>query len=140
MDQARAPEFLAMVERALDGRAHPTGERAEAASGPPDSPKAWSIARGPEGWGRWRRGAAAGGLLAAAAMAGLFLVRSPGVSEAEFERVVRSFATDPAGGAWRSPTDGLLELPGQNMLSTRPSIGTAGWPGGLPASPKTIYP
>jgi len=140
MDQARAPEFRGMVERALDDRVHPTGERAAGASGRPSPSEGWRGAGGLSMSRRWRRGTLAGGLLAAAALAGILLARSPGVSEAEFERVVRTFATDPAGGAWRSPTDGLLELPGQNLLSTRPSIGASGWPGGLPASPTTIHP
>lgn len=141
-DRARTPEFRSMMERALGGSRRPAeeGGGTAASSGRPGPSKGWKVASSPEGSWRWRRGTLAGGLLAAAAMAGLFLVRSPGVSEAEFERVVRSFATDPAGGGWRSPTDGLLELPGQSMLSIRPSIGTAGWPGGLPASPTTIYP
>jgi len=137
LDQARTPDFGAMLRRARarEGTADPAPREAEG----------WAPGRG--GWGRrwerawgWRRTGWAGGLLAAAAVAGLLLVRSPGTSDAEFERVVRAFTTDPAGGAWRSPTDGLLELPGKKMLSTRPSVGTSGLPGDLAAFPRTIQP
>ena len=68
------------------------------------------------------------GLLAAAAATAFLLIRSPGTSDAEFELVVRSFTANPALGAWRSPTDNLLNVPGMKMLSTVPSLGTRGWP------------
>jgi hypothetical protein len=41
-----------------------------------------------------------------------------------FEQAVRSFQSDPALGAWQSPTDGLLNLPGDRLLSTIPNVGT----------------
>jgi hypothetical protein len=77
-----------------------------------------------------------GGLLAAAAAAILLLARSPGTSDAEFERVVRAYVADPAAGAWRSPTDDLLKLPGLDLLSSVPSLGDKGWPGSREPRPR----
>lgn len=77
-----------------------------------------------------------GGLLAAAAAAVLLLVRSPGTSDEEFERVVQAFTSDPASGAWRSPTDDLLKLPGLEILSSVPSLGDERWPGTPGGSPR----
>jgi hypothetical protein len=74
-----------------------------------------------------RRLAWGGGLLAAAAAAVLILLPPRGTSEAEFVQVVQMFSADPASGAWRSPTDGLLDLPGNEVLSTVPSIGSRRW-------------
>jgi hypothetical protein len=68
-----------------------------------------------------------GSLLAAAAAAVLLLVPSEGTSEAEFVQVVQMFSADPASGAWRSPTDALLDLPGKEVLTTIPSIGSSRW-------------
>lgn len=128
-DLQRTPAFQESMAEAREGAA---------ASGPLSSrtspaPAGSRVSRGP-----WRILAAPGtplrllwkgGLLAAAAVAALLLVRSPGTSEAEFERVVRTFSTDPATGAWKSPTDDLLKLPGLNLLSSVPSLGDKNWPG-----------
>jgi len=62
-------------------------------------------------------------LLATAAALVLFLLPGSSASDADFQRVVRSYMADPAGGAWRSPTDGLLRVPGSQVLSTLPSLG-----------------
>jgi hypothetical protein len=48
--------------------------------------------------------------------------RSPSPEDA-FERAVRAFENDPALGAWRSPTDGLLDVPGLQLMTTVPSVG-----------------
>jgi hypothetical protein len=74
-----------------------------------------------------RRLAWGGSLLAAACAATLLLIQIPDRGDAEFERVVQSFASDPATGAWRSPTDALLDLPGAEILSTVPNIGSRRW-------------
>jgi len=74
-----------------------------------------------------RRLAWRGSLLAAAAAAVILLAQMPGTSDSEFERVVRAFSADPASGAWKSPTDALLDLPGNKILSTVPSIGNSRW-------------
>jgi len=68
-----------------------------------------------------------GSLLAAAAAAAIILLPSRGTSEAEFVQVVQMFSSNPASGAWKSPTDALLELPGHEVLSTIPSIGSLPW-------------
>jgi hypothetical protein len=65
------------------------------------------------------------GSLAAAAMIATVLVY-PGQpsSEDAFAEAVHAFQNDPALGAWRSPTAGLLDVPGRALLSTVPSVGT----------------
>lgn len=76
-------------------------------------------------------------LAAAAAGAALLLLPGRGTSDAEFVTAVRSYSTDPAGGAWRSPTDALLALPGSEVLSTLPSIGGRQWPVISGANPRS---
>ena len=58
----------------------------------------------------------------AATFAGLLLVNGRG-AEVDFERVVLEYARDGAGGAWRSPTSSLLEVPGSELIRTVPSVG-----------------
>jgi hypothetical protein len=72
---------------------------------------------------RLRRLMYAGGLAAAAAIAALLIVPRSRSPEAAFERAVRAFQNDPALGAWQSPTDGLLNVPGSQLISTVPSVG-----------------
>ena len=72
-----------------------------------------------------RRAAWGGSLLAAAAAAVLLLVQGPGTTDSQFVQAVQAYSSDPALGAWTSPTDALLELPGGEILSTVPSIGTS---------------
>jgi len=100
----------------------------------PPAPKA-----GERAMGRFPRRLAWGGSLLAAAAAGaaLFLLSHRETSDAAFVMAVRDFSTSPAGGAWRSPTDGLLTLPGSEVLNTRPRLGDRPWPtttGGTPRS------
>jgi len=99
--------------------------------------------RGADRWAspRVRRGVLwGGGLLAAAALAGLLLLPGPGSSDAAFEHAVRSYMSNPAGGAWRSPTDALLDLPGSRVLSTRPRVGSSRWPGTAPGGTRMNSP
>ena len=103
VDAREAPSFAAMMARA----------RAEAAN-------ASIIAFRP----RLRRVVYAGGLAAAAVIALLFVMPRESPTEAAFEEAVRAFHSDPALGAWRSPTDGLLDVPGSRLISTVPRIGT----------------
>jgi hypothetical protein len=113
-DQAGAPSFAGMMARAKED-AESLVERRPS--------------HGFSGRSRQLRRVAWGGsLLAAAAAAILLLLPKPSITEAEFEMTVRAFSAHPAGGAWRSPTDGLLDLPGSNVLSTLPSIGSPLWP------------
>ena len=74
-----------------------------------------------------RRLAWGGSLLAAAAAAALILLPTRGTSDAEFIQVVQSFSANPSSGAWRSPTDGLLDVPGSEVLNTIPSLGSRKW-------------
>ncbi len=77
-----------------------------------------------------------GSLLAAAATATLLLIQLAGTSDSEFVQVVQGFSNNPAAGAWRSPTDGLLKLPGSEILSTFPSVGESPWLSGIGSAPR----
>ena len=107
-ETARVPDFRSMMDQA----------RAEAAeSGPGAIPVRQSrVLPKRLAWG--------GSLLAAAAAAVLILIQVPATSDAEFVQVVQAYSSNPAAGAWASPTDGLLNVPGNKILSTMPSIGT----------------
>ena len=94
-DRDRVPDFGTMMARAREDAAR---------SGLEAYPRSRSVRRIP------RRMAWGGSLLAAAAATVLLLILPPGTSEGEFVHVVQSFSADPASGAWKSPTDGLLEL------------------------------
>lgn len=109
-EQERAPDFARMMAQAR-----------EQAGG---APAAHGTNRGlTPGRRVFRPGLAwASGALAAAAAAVLMFVVPDG-PDAHFEQVVRAFSTDPAAGQWTSPTDGLLQVPGLELLSTVPSIG-----------------
>lgn len=74
--------------------------------------------------GGWKpRLAWMGGVLAAAAIASVMLVGRGPISDEGFEELVNAYASDPALGAWRSPTDALLELPGREIVTTIPRVG-----------------
>ena len=105
-DASRAPSFAEMMVRA----------QAEAAIAAAPTPP-------PTARTRWRR-EWAGGLAAAAAIAALIVIPRMSSGDDAFEQAVRAFQSDPALGAWQSPTDGLLNLPGDRLLSTIPSVGT----------------
>jgi hypothetical protein len=70
-----------------------------------------------------------GGVLAAAAVAAVFLAQPREATDADFQRAVHSFASSPALGAWKSPTDELLNLPGTELLRSIPKIGNPRLPG-----------
>ncbi|HEX6558215.1 MAG TPA: hypothetical protein VF021_02110 [Longimicrobiales bacterium] len=72
---------------------------------------------------RLRRVLYAGGLAVAAAIGALLVLPRSHSSEDAFEQAVQSFQSNPAMGAWRSPTDGLLDVPGSQLMSTVPSVG-----------------
>ena len=100
-----APAFAPMLERArriADGTAVPF------------RPRQVSL----------RRLGYVGGLAAAAAIAALLVIPRGPSSEDAFEQAVRRFQSDPALGAWQSPTDGLLDVPGSQLITTVPSVGT----------------
>ena len=121
-DERRVPEFREMVAEA----------RQEALAGKTGEDVDWDRGR------RIRRRVAWGGsLLAAAAAAMVLLLPGRGTSEAEFERAVRSYSASSAGGAWRSPTDALLDLPGSEVLTTLPRVGGRRWPSRPEGDPRT---
>jgi ferric-dicitrate binding protein FerR (iron transport regulator) len=64
-----------------------------------------------------------GALVAAAAIAAVIVIPRVNDGGDAFEQAVRAFGSDPALGAWQSPTDGLLNLPGDRLLTTIPAIG-----------------
>lgn len=107
------PDFAGMMARARADAARPGLELLDGASGPRTRP-------------RLRRAVRVGGwatVAAAAAVAGLLLVdRGPDPDE-QFELLVASYAGDVSTGAWRSPTAGLLEVPGMSLTRSMPSLG-----------------
>jgi hypothetical protein len=105
IDASRAPTFADVVARA----------KAEIAR------DADAVARRPVRVRLQRFGWAAG-LAAAAAIASLIMIPRARAREAAFEQAVQAFHANPALGAWRSPTDRLLDLPGSRLMSTIPSV------------------
>ena len=105
-DAGHAPSFSQLMARA----------QAEAAT-------AAAPATRPTPRPRWRR-EWAGGLAVAAAIAALIVIPRVRSGDDAFEQAVRAFQSNPALGAWQSPTDGLLTLPGDRLLSTVPTMGT----------------
>jgi hypothetical protein len=71
--------------------------------------------------------------LAAAVATVMLMDREAATPDADFERVVEAWSS--TGGAWRSPTDDLLRMPGDELLRTVPRIG-----GGSPLSPDPRAP
>ena len=108
IDAERAPAFTDMMARA----------RAELADATPATAtrSEWSWVARRYGW--------LGGLAAAATIVALIALPRRDSKEAAFERAVQAFHSDSALGAWRSPTDGLLDLPGGRLIATTPSIST----------------
>jgi hypothetical protein len=41
----------------------------------------------------------------------------------DFERLVAAYASQAAGGSWASPTSGLLDVPGMELMRSVPAIG-----------------
>ena len=104
LDAGRAPAFRALMARA------------RAQSRAPATPvRRLSPLR--------RRLAWAAGLAAAAVVALVVVPRARSSNDdAAFEQAVRTFSASPAMGAWRSPTDGLLDVPGNRLISTTPNV------------------
>lgn len=106
-DRERVPDFQSLM----------AGARREASAALREGP---SLPR--KGRPVPRRLAWGGSLLAAAAAALVLLVQVGGTSDSEFVQVVQAYSSDPSTGAWRSPTDALLDLPGSEILSTVPTL------------------
>ena len=111
-DREEVPDFQTLMARA----------KKEAARTGMEAPTAKEVHRLTA-----RRLAWGGSLLAAAAAAALILLPTRHTSDAEFIQVVQSFSADPSSGAWRSPTDKLLDVPGNEVLNTIPSLGSNKW-------------
>jgi hypothetical protein len=109
-DAGRAPAFQTLMARA---RSQSTAPPAAASSVRRLSPPVLKRLA----WG-------GAGALAAAAVVALVVVPRTRASnqDAAFEQAVRTFSASPAMGAWRSPTDGLLDVPGSSLISTTPSV------------------
>ncbi|HET9439042.1 MAG TPA: hypothetical protein VFO52_02680 [Longimicrobiales bacterium] len=102
-DASDAPSFADALARA----------RAQAVdAGPPHAARHLKL----------RRVLYVGGLAAAAAIGALLIVPRSS-SEDAFEQAVRAYQSGPALGAWQSPTDGLLDVPGSQLISTVPKVG-----------------
>lgn len=79
---------------------------------------------------RWRplpsrRAVWIGGVLGtamAAAVAGILLAPRDSADQA-FVRLVEAYSTNPAEGAWRSPTRGLLTVSGLDLMKSVPAVG-----------------
>jgi hypothetical protein len=82
------------------------------------------VAGGAIGSRRWVRVGGWASAALAATVAGLLFVRSGPTPDEEFARLVGAYSTDAAAGAWRSPTSGLLDVPGMNLVRSMPSIGS----------------
>jgi hypothetical protein len=72
---------------------------------------------------RWVLVGAWGSAALAATVAGLLLVERGPSPDEEFARLVASYSTGAAAGLWRSPTSGLLAVPGMELTRSVPSIG-----------------
>ena len=107
VDASQTPSFATVMARVQEDLAHDAGA---------------TIVRNPGV--RWRRFGLTGALAAAAAIAALIVIPRANSSDDAFEQAVRAFQTDPALGAWRSPTDGLLQLPGHQLMTSIPRVGT----------------
>ncbi|HEY0809616.1 MAG TPA: hypothetical protein VGD49_05610 [Longimicrobiales bacterium] len=102
-DASDTPSFVDMMARA----------RAEADAAPALATRPFNF----------RRLVYVGTLAAAAAIAALIVIPRSSSNEDEFEQAVRAYRSSPALSAWQSPTDGLLDVPGSQLISTVPRVG-----------------
>jgi len=115
-EPGRVPDFRAMLGAA----------RAEAAGRPTlgvlDGGEARAGRARSGGRRLFRAGAWASAALAAT-VAGLLLFDGRSGDDDEFVQVVMAYSSDASGGAWQSPTSGLLEFPGVELVRSVPSLG-----------------
>lgn len=108
----QVPDFEAMLARARSGEAElPPLVVVDGAAA--------SAGRSRLSYGRLARAGAWASAALAATVAGLLLTDRRPSDEAEFEQLVAAYSAD----AWRSPTSGLLEVPGMELTRSIPSIG-----------------
>jgi hypothetical protein len=110
--RTRGPEFAAVLGRASEeARAQPA---LTVSSGRPSRRRVIAA-------GAWASAAIA------ATVAGILLfdfssLMGPSADE-EFAELVAAYSANVAGGAWSSPTSGLLNVPGMELVRGMPSIG-----------------
>ena len=107
-----APEFGALMARA----------QAQAVARP-----ALDVVAGGSAWSR-RRVVRVGGWASAAlaaTVAGLLLTNRGPSEDEQFSRLVAAYSAGASAGVWQSPTSGLLEVPGIDLVRSLPSIGTS---------------
>jgi hypothetical protein len=104
----RRPEFGAVMARA--------GAAADA------RPALEVVRGGRVGSRRW---VLVGASALAATVAGLLLVDRGPSSDEDFARLVAAYSSESAAGAWRSPTSGLLAVPGMELTRAVPTIGVS---------------
>jgi hypothetical protein len=107
LDASRAPSFAEVMARARAEAAHGAGSRLSRVLG---------VKLRHLGW--------AGGLAAAATIAALIVIPRDHSQEDAFEQAVQAFHANPGLAGWRSPTDGLLNVPGSQLMSRIPNVGT----------------
>ena len=125
-ETSSAPDFQEMLARAeaeaLADRPHSAADSPLATDGQASvGARAVPISGARRGRLRF---ALTAGTLAAAALAGIMLLR-PDAGDQQFEALVTAYANET--GVWRSPTDNLLAVPGMELLNTVPTVG---WPYG----------
>lgn len=122
-DASRTPEAAILLARArAQAQARSEADR-------PDAPD-FESARRRRAWRRGLRWGVPGVSVAlAAGLAAVLLVRGGGDEDAAFDEAVQAWAE--TGGSWRSPTDDLLRMPGDELLRTVPRIG-----GTRPSTPR----
>ena len=103
-DRDKAPAFAEMMASARAAAAHAPPQRASRTI-------------------TLRRLVYGSSLAAAAVIATLLVLPRVRSNENEFEQAVRAYESGPGLGAWQSPTDGLLNVPGSQLISTVPTVG-----------------
>lgn len=114
---ARVPDFDAMVARA---RAQ-ADARAGLAVVDGGAPQAASASRPRL---RFFRAGAWASVAVAATVAVLLMTDRRPDDEAAFEQLVAAYSADISAGGLRSPTSGLLQVPGMDLTRSVPSIGS----------------
>lgn len=120
-EQGLAPDFQSMMARVKADIEE--GTEADASEVVSIQSKMSARSRAGARGVRTLRWAWMGGALAAAAIAAVIVMGGDSISDDGFEDLVNAYANDPALGAWQSPTDALLELPGREIVTTIPRVG-----------------
>ncbi len=110
-DRQRTPDVLGMLEKA----------RLEAKASTESIPVAAEVVAARHRLSFRETWPLAAGVLFAAAFAGLMFVGQGEVDE--FDAVVMAYSQTRSTGLWSSPTAGLLEVPGMEMIRSMPELG-----------------